>query len=121
MDHLDSVRHDCRFVLRGRWDDRPIAPGSLSRAFKWLIQALDMDPAITIYSLRHSYATELLRNTISNLPPEERAVFLLKQDLGQTYEQVAQALSCSVRTAKYRMKSALERIALSAERLGVEG
>lgn len=65
-------------------------------------------------------ATALLRGAVLDLPPEELAVFLLKHDLGHTYEQVADVLSCSVRTAKYRMKAALERLGREAERLGVE-
>jgi RNA polymerase sigma-70 factor (ECF subfamily) len=64
-------------------------------------------------------AATLLRAAVLELPAEERAVFLLKHDLGQTYEQVADVLACSVRTAKYRMKAALERLGREAERLGV--
>ena len=32
-----------------------------ARALKWFITALKLDPAITLYSRRHSYATELRR------------------------------------------------------------
>lgn len=55
------------FVLPGggrRHPDRrqrPLGPSALSHAFAKLIQGADMDPAITVYSLRHSYATALLR------------------------------------------------------------
>lgn len=65
-------------------------------------------------------AAGLLRGAVQALPPEELAVFLLKHDLGHTYDEVAEVLSCSVRTAKYRMKAALERLGREAERLGVE-
>lgn len=61
----------------------------------------------------------LLRGAVERLPEAELAVFLLRHDQGLTYEQVAEALSCSVRTAKYRMKAALERLGREAERLGV--
>ena len=72
LKHLEVVKHDGRFIVRGRWEDRPITSGSLSRAFKWFIKALGMDPAITIYSLRHSYATELLRNGVDLITVQKR-------------------------------------------------
>ncbi|MGE0708394.1 MAG: RNA polymerase sigma factor [Planctomycetota bacterium] len=61
----------------------------------------------------------LLRGAVSRLPEPERDVFLLKHDQELSYAEVAQALGCSLRTAKYRMKSALERLSAEAERLGV--
>ena len=45
----------------------------------------------------------LLRRSIYELPAPELEVFLLKFDQGLTYEEVAEALSCSLRTAKYRI------------------
>jgi integrase len=72
VDYLNGIKHDGRFVLRGRWEDRPITSGSLSKAFKWLIEALGMDPAITIYSPRHSYATELLRGGVDLVTVQKR-------------------------------------------------
>jgi len=65
-------------------------------------------------------AAGLLRRAVHGLPPNELAVFLLKHDQGQTYAEVAEALGCSLRTAKYRMRAALERLGRAAERLGVE-
>lgn len=64
-------------------------------------------------------AAELMRGAIGLMPEPERAVFLLKHDQGLTYGEVADALGCSLRTAKYRMKSALEHLGREAERLGV--
>ncbi|MCA8921329.1 MAG: sigma-70 family RNA polymerase sigma factor [Planctomycetes bacterium] len=61
----------------------------------------------------------LLRAAVERLPQEELTVFALKHDQGLTYAEVADVLACSVRTAKYRMKSALGRIGREAERLGV--
>lgn len=61
----------------------------------------------------------LLRRAVLALPPEERAVFLLRHDEGRTFDEAAEALGCSVRTAKYRMQAALARLAREAERLGL--
>jgi RNA polymerase sigma-70 factor, ECF subfamily len=65
-------------------------------------------------------AVGLLRRAVHGLPPQELAVFLLKNDQGLTFVEVADALGCSVRTAKYRMRAALERLGRQAERLGVQ-
>ena len=61
----------------------------------------------------------ILREVLRELPRQDLAVILLKHDQGLTYEQTAEALACSVRTAKYRMRAALERIGREAERRGV--
>lgn len=61
----------------------------------------------------------LLRRAVLALPAEERAVFLLRHDEGRTFDEVAEALGCSVRTAKYRMQAALARLSREAERLGL--
>ncbi|MGE0708960.1 MAG: RNA polymerase sigma factor [Planctomycetota bacterium] len=62
----------------------------------------------------------LLRGCVAALPSTEREVFLLKQVEGLTYEQVAAAVGCSVRTAKYRMKAALERLERELRQRGLE-
>lgn len=55
------------FVLPGggrRHQDRrnrPLTPSALSHAFAKMIRATQMDSAITVYSMRHTYATTLLR------------------------------------------------------------
>lgn len=62
----------------------------------------------------------LLRRAAQALPIEEREVFLLRHERGLTYEEVAAAVGCSLRTAKYRMKAALAALGREAERLGVQ-
>lgn len=68
---------------------------------------------------RRELAT-LLRRAAQALPVEEREVFLLRHERGLTFEEVAAAVGCSLRTAKYRMKAALEALGREAERLGVQ-
>lgn len=63
-------------------------------------------------------AGELLRRALRSLPAREREVFLLKQVEGLTYQQVADALGCSLRTTKYRMKAAVERLERELRDLG---
>lgn len=50
-----------RYLIAGRFEGKPISTEGPGQAFRRMILAEGIDPAITIYSMRHSYATELLR------------------------------------------------------------
>ena len=50
-----------RYLLRGRSRGKPISSEGPGQAFRRMVAAEELDPSITIYSLRHTYATELLR------------------------------------------------------------
>jgi integrase len=43
---------------------KPLHPDSLSKSFTKMIKDEGMDPAITVYSLRHTYATMALRSGV---------------------------------------------------------
>jgi len=62
----------------------------------------------------------LLRSAVADLAPEQRAVFLLRHDQGLSFPEIARALGCAERTAKYRMRAALDHLAAALERAGVE-
>ena len=64
VDYLNEIQHDGQFVLRGKWPDKPLTTDALQKAFRKFICAIEMDTAITPYSLRHTYATELLRQRV---------------------------------------------------------
>jgi RNA polymerase sigma factor (sigma-70 family) len=61
----------------------------------------------------------LLRTEIANLPPAERAVFLLRQMEGLTYREIASTLGCSERTAQYRMRHAADKLVAALRRRGL--
>ncbi|MBX3472417.1 MAG: sigma-70 family RNA polymerase sigma factor [Planctomycetes bacterium] len=63
--------------------------------------------------------TTLVRAAVGNLPEREREVFLLRQVEGLTFVEVADALGCSVRTAKYRMRAAVDNLASELRQRGV--
>ena len=63
----------------------------------------------------------LVRAAVGNLPANEREVLLLKHVEGLTFDEVAEAVGCSVRTAKYRMKAAVEALATDLRARGVTG
>ena len=51
-----------------------------------------------------------LRQAITNLRPEEKEVFLLRQNGGLTYEQIAEVRSAPVGTVKTQMRAALQKL-----------
>ena len=61
LDWLKAHRHDGLFVLRGKEQGRPLHPSSLGHAFRKMADAENWDASISLYSCRHTYATELLR------------------------------------------------------------
>ncbi|MCO5171827.1 MAG: RNA polymerase sigma factor [Planctomycetes bacterium] len=98
---------------KGRRPEERLEPAALAAAARADGEA---DPA-RIAAAREEHG--LLRRALDALGEGERAVFLLRHDQGHTYEEIADALGCSVRTAKYRMKAAVERLGREAERQGV--
>jgi RNA polymerase sigma-70 factor (ECF subfamily) len=61
----------------------------------------------------------IVRAAVDELPAREREVFLLRHVEGLTFAEVATALGCSVRTAKYRMRAAVDSLAADLRRRGV--
>ena len=64
-------------------------------------------------------ARALVTRAVAALPAPEREVLLLKHVEGLTFEQVAGTLGCSVRTAKYRMRAALDGLAVDLRERGL--
>lgn len=60
--------HSQKTQYRGR----PLNPSSLSHAFRAMADAEGLDASITIYSLRHTYATNLLRAGVDIATVKER-------------------------------------------------
>ena len=69
--------------------------------------AVDSSPAD---QLADKEAPEQLRRALMDLRPEEKAVFLLRQNGDLTYEEIAEARRSPVGTVKTQMRSALEKL-----------
>ena len=72
-----------------------------------------MSVVATLSPAQVEYAQEampLLREAIQHLPPEDKAVFLLRQKGELTYEQIAQLHNRSVAVVKEQMRSALRKL-----------
>ena len=61
-------------------------------------------------SLEDREALDRLRDAISHLRPEEKEVFLLRQNGDFTYEQIAEMRNAPVGTEKTQMRTALQKL-----------
>jgi RNA polymerase sigma-70 factor (ECF subfamily) len=71
--------------------------------------------ATSIDELLHREELQLLQDALCQLRPAEREVFVLRQDVGLTYDEIAAARNQPVGTVKTLMRTALRRL---RERLG---
>jgi len=60
--------------------------------------------------LLHGESLERLRLALSDLRPEEREIFLLRQNSDMTYDQIADLRQAPVGTVKTQMRSALHKL-----------
>jgi RNA polymerase sigma-70 factor (ECF subfamily) len=60
--------------------------------------------------LEHGETLEQLRDALMHLRPEEKEVFLLRQNGEMTYEQIAELHDRPVGTVKTQMRSALQKL-----------
>jgi len=72
-----------------------------------MITARDTSPS---QLLEDQEAVERLRRAILDLRTEEKEVFLLRQNGGLTYEQIAEMRNSPVGTVKTQMRSALQKL-----------
>ncbi len=61
-------------------------------------------------ALAHGEDLERLRDALLDLRPEEKAVFLLRQNGDLTYEEIAEMRRCPVGTVKTQMRTALQKL-----------
>jgi RNA polymerase sigma factor (sigma-70 family) len=66
----------------------------------------------------HDERLELLRQAILTLRPEEQEVFLLRQNGGLSYQEIADATSLALGTVKTRMRTAIRRLREIADKAG---
>ena len=72
-----------------------------------MLMGKDLTPA---QSLENREALENLRRAILMLRPDEKEVFLLRQNGDLTYEQIAEIRGSPVGTVKTQMRTALQKL-----------
>ena len=68
------------------------------------------ETASPLSGLEHQETLQRLREALLNLRPEEKEVFLLRQNGELTYEQIAEVYERPVGTVKTQMRSALQKL-----------
>ena len=68
------------------------------------------NPAGPEMAMLHNEQLELLRQALMTLRPEEQEVFLLRQNGGLSYPQIAEATALPLGTVKTRMRAAIQRL-----------
>jgi RNA polymerase sigma-70 factor (ECF subfamily) len=69
-----------------------------------------VEPTSVSCALEHGETLEQLRKALLHLRPEEKEVFLLRQNGELTYEQIAEVANRPVGTVKTQMRSALQKL-----------
>lgn len=69
--------------------------------------AFELDPAA---SLEEQERLDRLREELAKLRPEEQEVFLLRQNGGLTYEEIARIRRCPIGTVKTQMRAAVQKL-----------
>ena len=82
------------------------ASSNSTKAYTWCRRAAER--AMSLYALDE--AAEFLRQALLHLRPEEKEVFLLRQNGELTYEQIAELHNRPVGTVKTQMRSALQKL-----------
>ena len=107
---LDGVANLRAWIFRvGMNTARDVRRSAWSRKVKPLVaeELMLAAPAESGLSLEDREALDRLRVAVADLRPEEREVFLLRQNGDLTYEQIAEVRSAPVGTVKTHMRSAL--------------
>ncbi len=107
---LDGVANLRAWIFRvGMNTARDVRRSAWSRKVKPLVaeELMLVAPDDTGLSLEDREALDRLRIAVTDLRPEEREVFLLRQNGDLTYEQIAEMRKAPVGTVKTHMRSAL--------------
>ncbi len=86
---------------------------------KFRVERVDAEYLSPELSMINKYETSMLNEAIENLSDKVRDVFLLRFDHRIKYSEISEILNCSERTAKWRMKKAVELISLYLKEKGV--
>jgi RNA polymerase sigma-70 factor (ECF subfamily) len=113
-DSLGEVRNMRAWIFRvGLNAAKDLQRSAWRRRAKPLHENVGQDAMLEINpaeSLEEQEALEQLRQALVELRPEEKAVFLLRQNGELTYEEIAELRRCPVGTVKTQMRAAMHKL-----------
>ena len=113
-DGLPEVRNLRAWIFRvGLNAAKDLQRNAWRRRAKPLVGTPAQRPAATtspVEALAHGEDLERLRDALLDLRPEEKAIFLLRQNGDLTYEQIAEMRRMPVGTVKTQMRSAIDKL-----------
>src|SRR5208337_4572655 len=111
---LEDVRNMRAWIFRvGLNAAKDLQRSAWRRRSRPLIASNDAGPATEdtpVDSLEEKESLEQLRAALLGLRPEEKAIFLLRQNGDLTYEEIAELRRSPVGTVKTQMRSALQKL-----------
>ena len=98
LDHLDLKRNKVEVPFSTISDDEDY------------VSTYIIDDGYPLDSLFTEELEQILQDSIRNLPPESKNVFLLSRFQQKKYEEISEELDISINTVKYHIKQALKLI-----------
>lgn len=111
---LKEVRNFRAWIFRvGLNAAKDLQRNAWRRRAKPLLESMGMEASMEINPaerLEEQEQLNQLRDALVQLRSEEKAVFLLRQNGGFTYDEIAEIRHCPVGTVKTQMRSALQKL-----------
>jgi RNA polymerase sigma-70 factor, ECF subfamily len=113
IDHLRKMRHRNAASL-----DQPRKPGSESEVT--LMDQIGTKEAPTDQKAHERRLRDHIARAIGSLSPEQREVFLMREENGLPFEEIAEIVKAPLNTVKSRMRYALQNLKSDLQAQGVE-
>ena len=113
IDHLRKMRHRNTASL-----DQPRKPGSESEVT--LMDQIGTNQAPTDQKAHERRLRDHITSAIGSLSPEQREVFLMREENGLPFEEIAEIVKAPLNTVKSRMRYALQNLKSNLQAQGVE-
>ncbi len=113
IDHLRKMRHRKATSL-----DQPMAAGDSEGMT--LLDKIGSDRPLPDNSAHSKKLGELIAAAVEKLSPEQREVFVLREQSGLAFNEIASVVDAPLNTVKSRMRYALENLRANLQSMGVE-
>lgn len=113
IDHLRKMQHRRHPSL-----DQPVQAGE--EGGMTLLDRISTDDPAPDRAAHNLRVRDLIRQAIAALSPEQREVFLMREDAGLPFEEIARIVDAPVNTVKSRMRYALQNLRTQLSAQGVE-